>query len=305
MKKLGMLLLGLASLPLAHAQEPAADAAAPAADTAAPADSSAAPADAGAPAADTATAPADASAAPAADTPADASAAAPPADAAPASDAAPADATAAAPAESAPADSGSTDASATTETAAASDSGASAPSEGASESEHKPWKLYAGYDYAHVNLQITQPDAPNPSAMQTKFGGDFFTGEFHQVRAGVRIFDVIGLEAHYGVKASKDDKPEKIGVKNVGGLYFVPTGTILETVEFAALIGYSYMQVERPGVEATLRGVSYGVNLELPIRLFSESLPDFRLGGGAMVYQRNSESRTYGAHFGLRYDFQI
>lgn len=296
MKKLGVLLLGLVTLLPAYAQEPPADVAAPA-DATAPAGEAATPAEpaadqaaspagsetpaAEAPSASASEPPADAAAAPVTEAPADGSAA--PADTAATADAAPADSAAAAPTETASAE--------------------TAPAE--SVSERKPWQLYAGYDYTHINMQITSANPPNPSALQTQFGGDFFTTNFHQVRAGMRLFDVIGLEGHYGFKSEDGNQAGKISLKNYGGIYIVPTGTVLDTVELSALIGYTFMTVERPGAEAKLNGVSYGVNLELPIRLFSDALPDLRFGGGIMMYHRNSDSRTYGAHFGLRYDFKI
>ena len=287
MNKLGAVLFGLFIALPAYAQDPGAAYA-----DSASSDSSNAPADAAA----TETTPTDA--APAADA---ASTDTPPADAP--ADAAPAEA---ATTESAPAEAASTDAapaeSAET-TSAESSSEQTAPAD--TQSERKPFKFYVGYDYTHMNMLISSNNPPAKSSLETRFGGDFFTTNFHQARAGIRLFDVIGLEAHYGFKSDDDTGAGKIRMKNYGGIYIAPTGTMLETVEVAALIGYSYMKVERPGAEETLRGISYGVNMELPIRNLWDALPDLRLGGGGMVYHRDRESRTYGAHFGLRYDFKI
>lgn len=308
MKKLGTLLLGMfAVLPVYAQDQPAADTAAPV--EAAPADAApaeapaadAAPAeapaaDAAAPAADAAPADAAASdaAAPAADTPpADAAAtdAAPASDAAPAADAAATDSAPATDASAAPADA----------------SAEAAPAEAAPAEERKPWELYAGYDYVQANFlasSSSQIAAPNKA---NQFSTDSLHGNFHQIRAGVRVFEVIGIEAHYGVKSgSGDGKPDGMGIKNNMGLYFVPTGTLFDTVEISALIGYASSKLEHAGKTLSIHGSSYGANLELPLRnLFGEWMPDIRLGGGFMVYHHDSQSRVYGSHFGARWDFKV
>ena len=336
MKKLGSLLLGMFAVLPVYAQDPAAadttapaeaapaeaataTDAAPAADAssaqAAPAE--AAPADASAPAADTA-APADGStasgsadAAPTADTPpADAAAsdAAPvanaaPADAAPASDAA---STEAAPADAAASTDAAASESAGTSAAPAEASAEAAPAEAAPAEERKPWQLYAGYDYAMVNFLASSRNSPPTPNDANQFSNDNLHGNFHQVRAGVRVFDVIGIEAHYGIKAGGDNKPDSMAVKNNMGLYFVPTGTLFDVVEISALLGYASTKMEHAGKSLTVRGSSYGANLEVPLRpLLGEWMPDIRVGGGFMVYHHDSESRIYGSHFGLRYDFKV
>lgn len=313
MKKLGSLLLGMFAVLPVYAQDQATDTTAPA--EAAPADAAPAPAaDASAPAADAA-APADAAAAPA-----DASAAPASADAAPAGDTPPADATASAPAadaaaptDSAPAaDAASTDAAAsgsTDSSAAPADASASAeaaPAEAAPAEERKPWQLYAGYDYAMANFLASSSSSPSTPNKANQFSSDNLHGSFHQIRAGVRVFDVIGIEAHYGIKAGSDSKPSSMGVKNNMGLYFVPTGTLFDVVEISALIGYASTKLEHGGNTLTVHGSSYGANLEVPLRpLLGEWMPDIRVGGGFMVYHHDSESRIYGSHFGLRYDFKV
>lgn len=325
MRKLAVLLVGASVVLPVFAQETPAEETAPAADSAAPvSDPSATPAEADAPAAeqpadaptaDAATPPADSASAPA-DAPAADATASPSGDAsAPVDAAAPSDGTTAASPDAAASDAqSSADAAAPAEPAADSsgavaESGASSDGSAASgEGERKPWAFYAGYDYAHLNFLISDPapqSSPNPPAMQTQFGGDSFASNFHQIRFGMRVFDVIGIEAHVGQKADDGAKAGTVAVKDAVGIYVVPTGTVLETLEVSALVGYSKMTLERPGASADLKGVSYGVNAELPLRVLSESLPDIRLGGGFMVYHQDTESRTYGTHFGVRYDFKI
>ncbi|WP_206362909.1 hypothetical protein [Stenotrophobium rhamnosiphilum] len=326
MKKLGTLLLSMFVVLPVYAQDEAA--AAPAAEEAAPVD--AAPADA-APT-DTAAAPteeAQAEAAPAADAtaadaapaeaaptdaaateaaPADASAEAAPADAAAtdtaAAESAPADAAAltdgSAPAEGAPADAAAaTDGS--TEAAAS-----ETPAEEPAAEERKPWQLYAGYNYVLANFLASSPSSPPTPNPANQFSTDNLHGKFHDVRFGARFFDVVGLEAHYGFKAGSDDKPDSMGVKNSMALYIVPTGTLFDVVEIAALVGYARTKLEHDGKELSLNGASYGANIEVPLRpLLGDWMPDLRLGGGFMVYHQDSESRVYGSHVGVRYDFKI
>jgi len=306
MKKLGTLLLGMfAVLPVYAQDQPAADAAAPA-EAAPSTDAAAAPAQA-APA-DTAAAPAsDATAAPPADAApaADATAAAPASDAPAAPDAAPAD-TAAAPAADAPA----ADAAAPAADATASTDASAAPAAEATPSEpapeRKPWLLYAGYDYAQANFLASSASSPATPNKASQFSSDSLHGNFHQVRAGFRIFDVIGIEAHYGMKAGSDDKPDGLGVKNHMGLFFVPTGTLFDVVEISALLGYANTKLEHAGQTLSVHGSAYGANLEIPLRpLLGDWMPDLRLGGGVMMYHHDQDSRIYGTHFGLRYDFKV
>jgi hypothetical protein len=282
----------LAVLPVYAQDTPAADTAPPAAD-AAPADAASTP--------DSAATPAPAEAPPAeAAVPADTAPAT--AEAPAASDTPPADAAAAIPAEPAPADAAATPA----DTAApAADATAAAETAAADASPRKPLNLYVGYDYVHTNFLASNPNSPPTPNSTSQFGTNNLGSKFHQVRAGLRLFDVIGLEAHYGIKVGDGVKPDTIATSNYAGLYFVPTGTLFETVEISALLGYARMSLEQPGASLSVHGSSYGANLELPLRRLSESLPDIRIGGGVMVYHHDTESRIYGTHFGIRYDFRI
>lgn len=345
MKKLGTLLLGMLACMPVYAQDeaaaaPAAEEAAPAdaapADAvpaeAAPADAApatdAAAADTSAPAEEAAPADATADAVPAADAaaPADATAStepaadattsesAPAADAAAASDgsaptdgSAPAESTADASAEAAPAEAAA-DASAetaSTETPAETPT-EETPAEETPVEERTPWQLYAGYDYAMANFLSSTPDSPGTPSETTQFSTDNLHGKFHQLRAGVRVFDVVGIEAHYGMKGSSEDKPDSMGVKNTMGVYIVPTGTLFDVVEISALIGYARTKLEHDGKSLTLNGSSYGANMEVPLRpLLGEWMPDIRLGGGILMIHHDRDSRVYSTHVGLRYDFKV
>jgi hypothetical protein len=236
-----------------------------------PAPATAAPTEAAAPAADAAPAPAPAEAAP-------------PADAAPA---APADAAAApAPAEAATAE--------------------AAPAE-ATPSEAKPWRLYGGYDRAHIRMLVSTSNtsATTPTSLQARFGGDSFSSNFNRLRAGIRLLEFIGVEAHFGFKGDDGSSAGSVGVDKSYGIYVVPTGTFLNMVEVSAVLGYSKIDLERGNASEEFKGASYGVNAELPLKQFFESLPDFRLGFGGIVYHQKDDARIYGTHFGVRYDFKI
>ena len=283
----------LFSLP-ALAQDPAAEeAVAPESAEVAPAEPMAAeaPADTGAPA--------DATAADAAGTeaaPADAAAEAAPADASTESvdasaEAAPVDGAAAdlsaesAPAEEAPA-----------EEAAAEEAPAE---ETASEDSGEPFHFYLGVDKAEITLALSD------TALETAFGGDELESSMYRIRAGMRLLDAVGLELHYGVADDKDDGAKKFEVGEYYGIFVVPTGSLFELIEISVPIGYSSMKAERGAASETFDGVSYGVNLEVPITLNSEWFPDIRIGGGGLVYRADRDSRVYGYHFGVRLDFKI
>lgn len=234
-----------------------------------------------------------------------------PAEAAPTEAAAPADA-APATAEPAPADTAATAAPA--EPAAAPAEAASteaAPAEAApaeaTPSDAKPWRFYAGYDRAHINMRVStsNPASTTPPSLQTRFGGDSFSSNFNRLRAGIRLLEFIGLEAHYGFKGDDGKDPGVVGVDKSYGFYVVPTGTFLNTVEISAVLGYSKIDLQRGNASEEFKGASYGVNAELPLKQFFGSLPDLRVGFGGMVYHQKDDARIYGTHFGVRYDFKI
>lgn len=184
------------------------------------------------------------------------------------------------------------------------------------EETRNPIKLYVGYDRTHINFQIsgvtqgpvagpTPPTTTPQSPLQQQFGSSDLTSNFNQIRAGVRVFNTVGIEAHYGRKGSSGNAPGTVEVKNYEGIFIVPTATVLNTVELAAVLGYNWIQLDRPGASKKLNGIAYGLNLELPLRVLWEKLPNIRLGGGVMVYQSGSRSHIYGTHFGARYDFSL
>ncbi len=90
------------------------------------------------------------------------------------------------------------------------------------------------------------------------------------------------------------------------GLYVVPTGNLFRFIEVSAPIGYSHLRIENSNGKIDTDSLSFGVNIEFPIYVNSESrLPDVRIGGGGVVYYAEREQRTYGYHAGVRLDFKI
>lgn len=185
------------------------------------------------------------------------------------------------------------------------DSGATPP-EAAAPADHKPWRFYAGYDYSQIRFSAYQnnPGSTGAPSLKQAFGGDSFTSSFHQLRFGTRLFDFLGVEAHYGVGGSNSGSGE-VSTDNNYGVYVAPTGVFFNTVEISALVGYSWLKLSNATASASFDGASYGLNAEVPLRHFFENLPDIRVGGGLMLYHKANDAQVYGYHLGLRYDFKI
>lgn len=228
----------------------------------------------------------------------------------PAAEAAPAEATPAAADASAPAATpeaaAPAEAAATAETTETVPVDASTPPPEAAPAEHKPWRLYAGYDYTHIRFSAYQsnPGSMTAPGLQQRFGGSSFTSNFHQLRFGARLFNFLGVEAHYGV-SGEDGSGGTVSTDNNYGLYLAPTGVLFNTVEVSALIGYNRLKLSNASASESFDGVSYGLNAELPLRHFFESLPDIRVGAGAMIYHKANDAQIIGTHLGLRYDFNL
>lgn len=212
-------------------------------------------------------------------------------------------------AEEAPPGAEATEAAVTEEAASAEAAGeppaeeaAAEPSEetpGETAEERQPWKLYAGLNLVQPTLYLSN------AAAITALGNDEFDSSFYRLRAGLRLFDVLGFELQIGQDDEEGTAAGKFKLSGYKAAFFVPTGVLFEMIEVAGLIGYTQFDAERGNFSAELGGPAYGVNVELPIRMFDESLPDVRIGGGYVVYDATNDERVAGAHFGLRYDFQL
>lgn len=166
--------------------------------------------------------------------------------------------------------------------------------EAAEEEPAEPWKLYAGVDL--VNNTLSSSSLPG-------FGGDDFGTGMYRLRLGARVLESISLELHYGMD-SADEGSGELATDRYYGLFVAPAATVLDTVELTFPVGYARTRIGENSAKADLDSIGYGVDAELPLRFFSETLPDLRLTAGGMVYYQKSDARLYGANVGLRYDFQ-
>lgn len=170
--------------------------------------------------------------------------------------------------------------------------------DGASEStETSTHKFYFGAAYSSLKLSVSD------SAMAARLGGDHFGSKLALLRAGIRVFDVVGLEVQGGSKGEDGGDPGTFTSANYFAAYIVPTGTLFDTLEIAAPIGYAAIQAVRGNAKERFKGPSYGLNLELPLRLFGESLPNLRFTAGYRIYYADKDARIYGYQAGLRFDF--
>lgn len=192
-----------------------------------------------------------------------------------------------------------TSAEATAETVAMDQGGDEAADDsGADMGDGEGLNLYVGAEFDSTTIDL------DDDGLEAGFGGRRFDSDFAKLRLGVRLFEAVGLEIQGGVPVSNAGGDE-LETKQFFAFYFVPTGVLLDVVEVSARIGYALTTLENDGAKEDLDGMSYGVGMELPLRLFGEGMPNLRLGVGGTVYQQDRESRVYGFHGGLRYDFTL
>jgi OOP family OmpA-OmpF porin len=186
-----------------------------------------------------------------------------------------------------------------------SDSGSGGSSVGAFDDD-KLYNFYVGADLQNTKLSIS-----DESSFKGLSANDY-DSKFWDIRAGYRLFKVIGLEAHYGIPDEKDNEPGRYIVRNYYGFFAVPTANVFDLFELGFPIGYTNSSIHVNGltdggggeiVAKHLSSAAYGANLEVPVRVLWHALPDIRLTGGGMVYYQRNDAREYGYHFGLRYDF--
>lgn len=163
----------------------------------------------------------------------------------------------------------------------------------------EPTQFYVGADYVWTTASLSKP------ALKAAFGGDELDSSMYRVRAGMRLFERMGLELHYGTGDTDIDELEsdEYRTDQFYGVYLVPTGVLLDLVEVGAAIGYAHTDLERANASEGLGGVSFGVNFELP--LYTGDELELRVGGGGTVYRAQNSARVYGYHAGVRIDFKI
>lgn len=165
--------------------------------------------------------------------------------------------------------------------------------------ESEPWQLYVGTDYVWTRARFSD------GALESKFGGDDFDSSMVRARIGMRLFENIGLEAHLGAGTDDADSLEadEYSTEMFYGAYFVPTGVLFDLIEVAATIGYASTKLETATASETLSGVSFGVNLEVP--LYSSDAVELRIGGGGTMFRAQNSAQISGYHAGIRVDFRI
>lgn len=205
-----------------------------------------------------------------------------------------------APAGESPAAEGTPEAAAAEEAAASEEAPAEevaaeeTPSEEEGSSESSPLQLYVGADWVRTTLSLSTSGAT---------GAQDFDSGMYRARVGWRALEAVGIEAHFGTDNS-DSEPGSVETEMYAGVFLVPTATVFEVAELAFPVGYAQSTFGAAGGPSEdFRSVAYGVDAELPLRTFGESLPDLRFTLGWMVYYQKSDARAYGGNAGLRYDF--
>ena len=157
--------------------------------------------------------------------------------------------------------------------------------------------LYIGIEYADLTFDVSNDQ------LEADFGNDRFDSQLYALRLGTRLFNAIGAELQLGAGDSASGTDE-VEVSQYAGFYFVPTGTIANAVEVSVRVGYSFLTLEgASGAEEDVDGLSYGLGMAVPFRLWGEGMPNLRLNAGGTVYSSERETRTFSWHAGLRYDF--
>ena len=171
-----------------------------------------------------------------------------------------------------------------------------APAEETPAEAPAPYALYVGI--AKDQATVSFADA----GLQARFGGRRFDSSQLRLRAGMRLWEVIGIELQLG-QNDADVAQGEAELSGYKGVMFVPTGVVFDSLEVSGLVGYSQFDVERGAQSEKLSGTSYGFNVELPLRSLSETLPNLRLGAGGLVYNDRRSARAFSLNAGLRYDF--
>lgn len=157
---------------------------------------------------------------------------------------------------------------------------------------------YIGADYGFMQLQVNRSSAAGDIPQ-----GHYF-GRLVDFRAGVRVHDMVEIEAHVGMNAS-GATANHFGFSRYYALFAVPTATMFDTVELSVPMGYVWSGARARGARASLNSVAFGANLAVPVRVLLPTLPDVRIVGGGLVSVQRSNAQIYGFHLGLRYDFGL
>lgn len=169
----------------------------------------------------------------------------------------------------------------------------------ATDDEDGPWELYAAVDHVWTKASFSKP------GLIQSFGGDEFDGSMLRLRAGMRLLEGIGFEAQLGFGRDSVDRLSVDEVRNdlFYGVYFVPTGVLLDLFEVSVPIGYARTKLERANAAETFDGFSFGFNVDVP--LYTGESVELRIGGGGTMFRAQPSARLHGYHAGVRIDFRI
>lgn len=162
--------------------------------------------------------------------------------------------------------------------------------EPADEEPAEPWRLYIGVDQVGTTLSV--------SGLPANAEHEFDSG-MYRLRVGRRFSDNIGIELQYGIERAADAAND-VATERYYGLFLVPSTQLFDAFDLEFPVGYAKSTVEGE----SLASLAFGVNIEVPVQYYFESLPDLRLGIGWMTYYQKHDARLYGFNLGLRFDFE-
>ena len=118
------------------------------------------------------------------------------------------------------------------------------------EEEDEPTQLDIGADYVWTTASFSNP------GLKADFGGERFDSNMYRVRAGMRLFEKMGLEVHYGTGNTDEEdlEADEYSTEQFYGVYLVPTGVLFNVLEVGAAIGYAHTELARPGASEDLDG---------------------------------------------------
>lgn len=179
---------------------------------------------------------------------------------------------------------------------AAEDSGSASEDGGGSSSGGMSY--FIALDRTEAKLDLSD------DALEQRFGDDRLDGGLYRAHLGVQFVPGISLEGVVGFAPDKADAGDEFKAKQHYAVYLMPTGNVLDLFEVSARMGYAWSKAEAGnGQTERFDGVSYGVELQLPVRVIAASLPNLRVVVGATVLSQDKDARTASWHYGLRYDF--
>jgi hypothetical protein len=158
------------------------------------------------------------------------------------------------------------------------------------DSSSRPVAFYGGVDLVSSRLS-TSADME-----------DLHSG-IYRIHAGARPIEGLALEVQAGIHEGSDG-PGLFRTESYVGAFVIPSIRALDTFDLSFPVGYANTAViPDAATKENLHSVAYGFEAALPMRAFSENLPDLRFTLGGMVYYQKGNARIYGVHAGLVYGF--